>query len=107
MKIIRKKRGKVKITHNRRLFVIIILLIILLAFLIYGILRKPAQIPGNCVKDSDCIPSGCCHPDSCTNAKTAPECTKVICTMECSGPLDCGAGSCGCINGECKVIQNK
>jgi hypothetical protein len=24
--------------------------------------------------------------------------------MVCSGPLDCGAGSCGCVNGKCSVV---
>jgi hypothetical protein len=28
-----------------------------------------------------------------------------MCTMSCEGPLDCGAGSCGCTNGQCSVVQ--
>ena len=28
----------------------------------------------------------------------------LMCTMVCSGPLDCGAGSCGCVNGRCSVV---
>lgn len=27
-----------------------------------------------------------------------------MCTMSCEGPLDCGAGSCGCVNGTCSVV---
>jgi len=27
-----------------------------------------------------------------------------MCTMSCEGPIDCGAGSCGCVEGKCRVI---
>jgi len=29
-----------------------------------------------------------------------------MCTAGCEGPLDCGAGSCGCVNGTCSVISS-
>lgn len=65
-------------------------------------------IPGStftsCTKDSQCVPAQCCHPTSCINVLYKPSCSKVACTMECSGPLDCGAGHCGCVKGKCQVI---
>jgi hypothetical protein len=27
-----------------------------------------------------------------------------MCTMSCEGPIDCGAGSCGCVNGKCGIV---
>jgi hypothetical protein len=30
--------------------------------------------------------------------------TAAGCTMSCQGPLDCGAGSCGCVKGTCSVV---
>jgi len=27
-----------------------------------------------------------------------------MCTASCEGPLDCGAGSCGCVKGKCSVV---
>jgi hypothetical protein len=56
-----------------------------------------------CTLDADCIPAECCHPSSCTGAPVKRPCN-VMCTASCEGPLDCGAGSCGCVNGTCRVI---
>jgi hypothetical protein len=56
-----------------------------------------------CTRDADCVPAECCHPSSCTGAPVKRPCN-LMCTMSCEGPLDCGAGSCGCVNGTCSVI---
>jgi hypothetical protein len=56
-----------------------------------------------CTTNADCVPAQCCHPTSCVNKATKTVCN-VMCTMSCEGPLDCGAGSCGCTNGRCSVI---
>ena len=56
-----------------------------------------------CQNDSDCIGATCCHPDSCINKAYRGVCN-VFCTQVCQGPLDCGAGSCGCVNHKCAVI---
>lgn len=64
-------------------------------------------LPGNetaCMQDNDCVPAQCCHPTSCINAAYAPNCTGVVCTLSCEGPIDCGAGHCGCVNGTCSVV---
>ncbi len=58
-----------------------------------------------CTTNADCVPAQCCHPTSCVRQDAKPVCTDIMCTMSCEGPLDCGAGSCGCTNGRCSVIQ--
>jgi len=57
-----------------------------------------------CTHYTDCVPAECCHPSSCVKESDRPSCTGIYCTMVCSGPLDCGAGSCGCVNGKCRVV---
>jgi len=56
-----------------------------------------------CTTDADCVPAQCCHPTSCVNQASITVCN-LMCTQNCQGPLDCGAGSCGCRNGRCSVI---
>ena len=58
-----------------------------------------------CTTNADCVPAQCCHPNSCVSQTAKPVCTDIMCTMSCEGSLDCGAGSCGCTNGRCSVIQ--
>ena len=58
----------------------------------------------NCEIDSDCIPLECCHPTSCINKNLRNDCSGIGCTADCEGPLDCGAGTCGCVNNKCTVI---
>lgn len=104
----KKKKGKIKIEHNRTLFYIIIFLIVLLIILIYFIVKNNEvdENGSECVLDSDCLPACGCHPDSCIAGDVRGECENVFCTQVCSGPLDCGAGSCGCVNGKCAVVSN-
>jgi len=113
---IEKKRGlgEIKITHNKKLFwAIIVLGIILIITIIFIVItgRNSNNTTGNnstlkeCSQDSDCVPVCGCHPDSCIPAFSRGVCDRVICTEECSGPLDCGAGSCGCINNKCNIIK--
>jgi len=70
-----------------------------------GTTTAPAD-PLSCIIDQDCVPAKCCHPSSCTNraAAAALSCENKLCTMSCEGPIDCGAGSCGCVNGKCAVV---
>jgi len=56
-----------------------------------------------CTTDDDCVPAQCCHPTICVNKVSITVCN-VFCTRNCQGPLDCGAGSCGCRYGRCSVI---
>lgn len=56
-----------------------------------------------CTRDADCVPAECCHPSSCTAAAAKKPCN-LLCTASCEGPLDCGGGSCGCVNKKCSII---
>ncbi|WAS92779.1 hypothetical protein [Nannocystis punicea] len=59
---------------------------------------------GECKVDADCVPASCCHPASCVPAAQKPDCTDVMCTMQCApNTLDCG-GRCACEAGSCKAI---
>lgn len=60
-----------------------------------------------CEADSDCVPSSCCHPSSCVTIAFAPDCAAISCTASCEGPLDCGAGSCGCVSNRCRIVLPK
>ncbi len=112
MKVVRKKRKKIKIEHNKKLFWIIIFLLAILIVLMWFRGRNREIDNGlvvnekECEKDEDCVPATCCHPDSCTVKEKVPACKGVMCTLDCSGPLDCGAGSCGCVKGKCEIIEN-
>lgn len=57
----------------------------------------------SCTKDADCVSEQCCHPTGCINRDYKPVCT-VFCTNVCLGPIDCGAGHCGCVNGKCSAV---
>jgi hypothetical protein len=63
---------------------------------------SPAMV-AECTRAEDCVPAGCCHPSSCT-AVIAKQPCNLMCTASCEGPLDCGAGSCGCVKGTCSVV---
>lgn len=57
-----------------------------------------------CQSDADCVPMECCHPTQCINNAYKEDCSNIGCSAVCEGPLDCGAGSCGCVNNLCAVI---
>lgn len=60
---------------------------------------------GVCDADSDCAPNGCCHPAECVEKAKAPNCGRVFCTEECQeGTLDCGQGSCKCVDKKCSAV---
>jgi hypothetical protein len=75
---------------------------------VVSMIHVMVQQPGLmfCTQDSDCVPAQCCHPTSCIN-KEYKEVCDVLCTASCEGPIDCGAGHCGCVNGQCGVIPSK
>ncbi|PIN93191.1 hypothetical protein COU54_03945 [Candidatus Pacearchaeota archaeon CG10_big_fil_rev_8_21_14_0_10_31_24] len=88
--------------------VLIGLFLILLAIGIgYFYNSKPLvndELGDYCEVDSDCVPNNCCHADSCVSVDNAPECEGVRCTLSCEpGTLDCGQGSCGCVNNRCSA----
>ena len=116
---VERKKGitKPRLVHNKKLFWIIIALgILLIAVIIFIVINEKNENPGNnsnnisekeCQQDGDCIPSSCCHATSCVPIEKKPDCKRMICSMVCSGPLDCGAGQCGCINNKCTIVKGK
>ncbi len=74
--------------------------------LIRGLHPAPSFISPKtaCTNDSQCSPAQCCHPSGCVNTLFKPSCTGIFCTLECRGPLDCGAGHCECVGGSCQVV---
>lgn len=112
MKVVRKKGiDKITISHNRGLFwFIIILILFFIVFLVYANQRFKVDDEGveeslRCETDSDCVPELCCHAATCVHVSEQPDCSNIMCTMDCvSGTMDCGGGSCGCINGYCGVV---
>jgi hypothetical protein len=58
-----------------------------------------------CTRAEDCVPAECCHPSRCIPGPKKGPCN-LLCTASCEGPLDCGAGSCGGVNGTCSVISS-
>ena len=110
LRLIMVKRGdRIKISSNWKLLIVILILIIILGFLIYFIAKEDNKnnIIKECVVDSDCVAASCCHANLCVSADKEPDCKGMLCSMECSGPLDCGAGACRCINGKCDVVASK
>ena len=97
---------------------LIVLLIILIAIIFsYGVgnwIRKDKDSSDNgasaevyCESDADCVPSECCHPSSCATKGFEEDCSGIYCTQECAPEtLDCGQGSCGCVNKKCKALIN-
>lgn len=58
--------------------------------------------------EEKCVPASCCHADSCVWESDAPDCSDILCTMECApNTMDCGAGYCELIDGECEVVWNE
>jgi hypothetical protein len=65
-------------------------------------LQPVAGSGGACTSDADCVPAECCHAKTCTSKDKAPDCTDMMCTLDCrAGTMDCGWGKCVCQNGQC------
>jgi len=63
------------------------------------------DVEDGCVSDDECVPISGCHPSKCINQENyiAPS-EQMFCSAVCSGPLDCDAGSCGCVNNKCEIV---
>jgi len=82
-----------------------LILIVIMIFIFIALLSTYSNINENyCNSDEECIPAQCCHPTSCTNIRNKPNCSDIFCTQVCEGPIDCGAGSCKCVNNKCQVV---
>jgi len=61
-----------------------------------------------CSVNEDCVPASPCHADSCITREAYDEyygdAAMMYCTTECApGTMDCGQGSCACIDNKCEV----
>ena len=66
--------------------------------------KKSFGNPLYCKMDEDCVPAQCCHPTSCINKDYKPDCSGIVCTMECApNTMDCGQGKCVCVDNTCQV----
>jgi len=74
----------------------------------FGLLFLTAcSVPENkvCSTDKDCVPDTCCHATGTINKENAPDCSGMLCTMNCEpNTLDCGQGEIKCINSGCQVV---
>src|SRR3989338_98369 len=89
------------------LYKILILLIIIvgLVTLVYIKLGSKPGFSDICYSDSDCVPAQACHASGCVIKSQAPNSSGIFCTQECApGTLDCGQGSCECINKKCGAV---
>jgi len=57
--------------------------------------------------DLVCVPASCCHATSCVLESEAPNCSDRFCSMSCDTDLDCGAGRCEYVDGECEVVVDE
>ncbi|MBI2102505.1 hypothetical protein HYT55_01600 [Candidatus Woesearchaeota archaeon] len=75
--------------------------------LVFLLVTSCSSIPPEkqCSVDTDCVPDACCHATGAIRNVFAPDCSGVICTLECRPEtLDCGQGSVQCIKNECKAV---
>jgi hypothetical protein len=88
----------------KRYLILTLGVLLLLGFFLGCVTSTPTE-SGNrtCSVDHDCVPQQCCHPTSCIHHSYKGVCTE-LCTNVCEGPIDCGAGHCGCEAGTCQVL---
>lgn len=96
----------------------LILIIVILVLVMGGVVLKvflSADEGANenskylsCQTDSDCVPKESCHPKTCINKEFAQDSSGSICTAVCEPEsLDCGQGSCLCVNNKCNAVFNE
>lgn len=79
------------------------LILILLSISLLGCV--PAE--KECSVDTDCVKAVCCHASDAVNVENAPDCSGILCTMDCMPETtDCGQGEIKCLKGVCEVVLN-
>lgn len=79
-----------------------IIFVLILLVLVNGCDNQQIE---KCKVNSDCVAAECCHPTNCVSKDKVPDCKGIMCTMECKpGTLDCGQGSCKCLNEKCEAV---
>ncbi|MEK6845535.1 MAG: hypothetical protein AABY26_02145 [Nanoarchaeota archaeon] len=93
---------------NKLQWIIFVGLLFMGLFLLASCTKTVDWSPQTCVKDSDCVPTTCCHANESVNKESAPNCTSQFCTSECvPDTLDCGQGNLQCISGKCQITIMK
>ncbi|MEK6910214.1 MAG: hypothetical protein AABW82_00390 [Nanoarchaeota archaeon] len=99
----------------KKLVIAIILIIVLVVggFALKSFVSVDEDVNDNntevyCQSDSDCVPLGACHPKTCINKAYPQDTSGGICTAVCEpDSLDCGQGSCLCVNNKCNAVFNE
>ena len=56
-------------------------------------------------EDLKCVPASCCHATDCVLEIEAPNCSGVVCSMNCEpGTLDCEQARCEFVDGKCEAV---
>ena len=99
---------KIKCNSTCMKLVLISFLLMVSVFLSACETQESSEIPeAECNADSDCVKDSCCHASLCVSSEKAPSCKGLFCTQECvPNTLDCGAGSCNCVNSRCEAVYN-
>ena len=100
---------------EKRQLVVSSVILLVLVLIVASIVLKGRNEPSNnqakdensCFSDNDCVKDSCCHANGCVAIGKAPKCSGVFCTQVCEpGTLDCGQGSCKCVNNKCEAALN-
>lgn len=97
--------------NKKGFFTMLITVIVLLVVGFFWFVGERGEEDGNVeVNETEivCVAASCCHASECVLESEAPDCSGIACTMSCEpDTMDCGAGSCGVVDGECGVIWDE
>lgn len=92
---------------KKLILILLITALILGVYLFVLIITAPEPPPyrNYCETVEDCTPDAFCHPKNAVNKYYTPKSNGPIgCTLDCSGPLDCGGGRIECRQNQCVII---
>ena len=91
---------------GKGVIIAVIVLLILSGIVLLAIYyNNDAGKNGFCFQDDECVPAEACHPKTCILKEKSSDSSGMICTAVCEpGSLDCGQGSCQCINKRCEAV---
>lgn len=92
---------------------VIVLGLVMIVLFMVSCVRPIAEEPALnasllCTVDKDCVPDSCCHATGAVARAYGPDCSSVMCTMNCEpGTLDCAQGEVKCISSQCTVVMRE
>jgi hypothetical protein len=87
-------------------FKLVLVIASAIALIFAMMIFRPIPLELFCESDADCVPEQPCHPTSCINVESQVRQELSYCTEECQpATLDCGQGSCQCVNNQCKAVM--